>query len=88
MKNNIMKSLKIIVGLTLIFSMVSCNPENSKKNISIESNKVSNRTYVTFEGNVTPQFIGEIQYKEHTYIYTIVHAGISLTHAGHCRKIH
>ena len=87
-----MKSLlKIVLGLfivTLSFYFESCSSVDPKKDTvieSIESDKVDGKTFVDVQG-FNPQHIGAFIYKDHIYVYTKVHSGISITHAGHCTR--
>jgi len=75
---------KNLIILTSLFFITSCSDKDSEKvTINTYSDK---KTFLEVKTPLTlaRHEIHEFEYKGHVYLYTEVHGGITITHAGHC----
>ena len=84
MKSQLGIKLTLIIGFIILTMLIlsSCNEPNVT---SEERGDKGGVIRIDYGSSMTEYSIREFEYKKHLYIYTDVHNGISVTHAGHCK---
>lgn len=76
--------MKKILLTILILTLYSCKQE--VRIVTPEQAKIEARKAKIEEGEsvIRNNVVKEIEYKGHLYLYSSVHGGITMCHAGHC----